>query len=128
MFSKKMVFGFLFIFIFLSFTYLVLNMPEKKNKRVYNEVLTYFPYKIKKEFGGLDIVDKRTGKDLDVANTKVFIAYDELMKKWSRDHIELKGDELIIKDDANKSVKVIKLQNSDEKNFAKSFFKSPKVQ
>ncbi len=122
MFSKKMIYGFLFIFIFLSFSYLILNMPEQKNERVYNEILKYFPYEIKKEFGGLDIVDKRDGKDLDVANTKVFLAYDELMKRWGKDHLELKGDELIIKDDTNKSVEIVKLQNSDEKKFVKSFF------
>ena len=127
MFSKRLLIAFLFIFIFLSAVALITNMPQKKNIRVYNEIMKYFPYKIQKEFGGLDIVDKRTGKDLDIANEKVFLALDEMLKKWGKTHLVLKGDELQILDDNKNVVKIIKLKNQKEVKWVKEFFfSSPK--
>jgi len=124
MFSRKLFFGFFFIFIFLSAVALITNMPQKKNLRVYNEIMPYFPYKIQKEFGGLDIVDKRTGEDLDIANEKVFLAFDDMLKKWGKTHLELKGDKLLILDDNKKVIKSITL-NEKEKSWVKNFFFSP---
>ncbi len=122
MFSRKLLWGFAFIFIFLSVTALITNMPQKKNKRVYKEITKYFPYEFKKEFGGLDIVDKRNGKDLDIANEKVFIAYDEMLKKWGKTHLKLKNRSLLILDDNGKVIKTIELKNESEKKWVETFF------
>ncbi len=122
MFSKRLLWGFAIVFLFLSVVALVTNMPEKKSKRVYSEILETFPYEIRKEFGGLDIIDKRTGKDLDVANSKVFVAFDELLKKWGKTHIKLEGKTVYVLDDDKKVVKKIVLKNQEELHFVKEFF------
>ncbi len=124
MFSKKLAYGFFFIFVFLSFVAFYTNMPESKNKRVFQEIEKYFPYKIKKEFGGLDIEDKRTGEDLDVENSKVFLIFDDLMKKWGKNHLKLSEDQnkLIVLDDSGKEIGIIELKNDREKEFVKKFF------
>ena len=124
MFSRKIIYGFFFIFVFLSFVAFYTNMPESKNKRVYQEIMKYFPYKIKKEFGGLDIEDKRTGEDLDVENAKVFLVFDDLMKKWGKNHLKLSEDKnkLIVLDDKGDTLASIELKNENEKEFVKKFF------
>ncbi len=122
MFSKKLVLAFLTLFLFLSISALIQNMPAPKNKRVYEEILPYFPYKIEKELGGIDIVDKRTGEDLDIANSKVYLAFDDLLKKWGKTHLKLENKELIILDDNGKEVKRVQLQNPKEVEWVINFF------
>ncbi|BCD63065.1 hypothetical protein NitYY0826_C1955 [Nitratiruptor sp. YY08-26] len=122
MFSKKIIWAFLFIFIFLSITALLENMPAPKNKRVYEAILPYFPYKITKELGGVDIVDKRTGKDLDIANAQVYLAYDAMLKKWGEKHLKVEGDKLHILDDNGTVIKTLSL-NQKELAWVKEFFK-----
>ncbi len=122
MFSKRILWGFLFIFIFLSAVALITNMPEKKDVRVYKEIVKYFPYKIKKEFGGLDITDTRTNKDLDVPNAKVFVIYDDLLKKWGKTHLKLQNNTLIILNDDKSERAKIALKNSKDIEWVKNFF------
>ncbi len=122
MFSKRILWGFLFIFIFLSAVALITNMPEKKDVRVYKEIVKYFPYKIKKEFGGLDITDTRTNKDLDVPNAKVFVIYDDLLKKWGKTHLKLQNSTLIILNDDKSERAKIALKNSKDIEWVKNFF------
>ncbi len=122
MFSKRILWGFLFIFIFLSAVALITNMPEKKDVRVYKEIVKYFPYKIKKEFGGLDITDTRTNKDLDVPNAKVFVIYDDLLKKWGKTHLKLQNSTLIILNDDKSERAKISLKNNKDIEWVKNFF------
>ncbi len=122
MFSKRILWGFLFIFIFLSAVALITNMPEKKDVRVYKEIVKYFPYKIKKEFGGLDITDTRTNKDLDVPNAKVFVIYDDLLKKWGKTHLKLQNSTLIILNDDKSERAKIALKNNKDIEWVKNFF------
>ena len=124
MFSKKIVIGIMLIALFLSISALITNMPEKKNKRVYSEIVKFFPYEFKKKIAGIDIVDKRTGKDLGIANSKVFLAFDDMLKKWAKTHLELKNNHLIIYDDKHEQKKEIKL-NTEEKKWVLKFFYSP---
>ena len=123
MISKKLAWAFLAVFLLLSFTALISNMPEKKNKRIYQAILPYFPYEITKELGGIDIVDKRTGKDLDIANAQVFLAFDAMLKKWGKKHLLLDGNELYILDDNGKKITQIHLQNEKERAWVKKFFR-----
>lgn len=122
MFSKRILWGFLFIFIFLSAVALITNMPEKKDVRVYKEIVKYFPYKIKKEFGGLDITDTRTNKDLDVPNAKVFVIYDDLLKKWGKTHLRLQNNTLIILNEDKSERAKIALKNNKDIEWVKNFF------
>ena len=122
MYSKKLIWAFLFIFIFLSITTLLENMPAPKNKRIYEALMPYFPYKITKELGGVDIVDKRTGEDLDIANSKVYLAFDQKLKEWGKTHLRLEGNQLIVLDDEGREVKRIELKTQKELNWVKSFF------
>ena len=122
MFSRQILWALAFIFIFLSVVALLTNMPEAKNKRVYKALQPYFPYKIEKEFGGLDIVDKRTGKDLDVQNAKVYVVYEDLLKKWGKKHLRLENDRLIVLDDAGKEAGVIELKDPKEKQWVMEYF------
>lgn len=119
--SKKLIYAISAMFLILSIGALLVNMPQKKEKTIYNQIIAYFPYKLKKELGGLDIVDLKTGKDLDIANSKVFLAWDDLLKKWGKTHLKLKKDTLIIQDDKNQKLKEIKL-NKSQKEWIKKFF------
>jgi len=80
MFSKKLIFALIALFAFLSITSLFENMPQKKDHFVIEKIEPYFPYKIVKTFGGLDLIDKKTNKKLGIANEKIFLAYDKYLK------------------------------------------------
>ena len=118
--SKKLLVFIAITFLALSIGSLLVNMPEKKNTHIYNELKKYFPYKLKKELSGVDIVDSRTGKDLDIDNAKVFLVYDDLLKKWGKGHIKLKGDVLILYDN-DRILQKIKL-TKEELGWVKNFF------
>ncbi len=125
MISKKLAWAFLAVFLLLSFTTFISNMPEKKNKRVYETILPYFPFKIIKELGGIDIMDKRTGKDLDIDNAQVYLAFDAMLKKWGKKHLILDGYDLYILDDQGKKIAKIHLKSQEEVDWIKKFFFSP---
>ncbi len=109
------------VFIILSLGALFVNMPEKRNKRVYKEIIQFFPYQLKKELAGVDIIDLKTKKDLDIDNSKVFIVWDDLLKKWGQKHLRLENSNLIIYEE-NKTLKRLKLNNQNEIDWVKNFF------
>ncbi len=121
MLSKKLVWALMAIFAFLSISTLIMNMPEKKDRHVIEKVSAYFPYEITKTLGGLDIVDKRSGEKLKIDNAKVFLAFDDLLKKWGGTHLKLEGSTLVILDDENRTVDTMHL-NEKEISFVKNFF------
>ncbi len=122
MYSKKLIWAMLAGFIFVSFALFYANLPAPKNKRVYEAILPYFPYKIKKELGGLDIEDVRKHKDLDIDNAKVYVVYDRLLQEWGKKHLRLEGDMLVIMD-ANKTVQKKIALNPNERAWVEQFFK-----
>ncbi len=109
------------IFAFLSISMFLSNMPEKKDRHVIEKVSAYFPYEMTKTIGGLDIVNKNTGEKLKIDNAKVFLAFDDLLKKWGTSHLKLKDSTLLILDDDNKTVDTMHL-NEKELSFVKEFF------
>ncbi len=121
MFSKKMVWALMAIFAFLSISTFISNMPEKKDKHVIEKISAYFPYEMTKTIGGLDILNKKTGEKLKVDNAKVFLAFDDLLKKWGGSHLKLKDSTLIILDDNNRTVDTMHLDQK-EISFVKEFF------
>ncbi len=109
------------IFAFLSISTFISNMPEKKDKHVIEKISAYFPYEMTKTIGGLDILNKKTGEKLKVDNAKVFLAFDDLLKKWGGSHLKLKDSTLIILDDNNRTVDTMHLDQK-EISFVKEFF------
>jgi len=121
MFSKKTVILLSVVFLFLSIMALVVNMPEHKDKAVMEKLKPYIPYEITKTMGGLDIIDKKTGKKMKIDNAKVFIALDEFTKRWGKEHLRLKNDTLLILDDTNKTIDQMQL-TPQQKKFVHHFF------
>ncbi len=121
MFSKKMVWVLMAVFAFLSISTFIINMPEKKDRHVIEKISAYFPYEITKTIGGLDILDKKSGEKLKIDNAKVFLAFDDLLKKWGATHLKLKDHTLIILNDQNQTVDKMHLDEKELK-FVKEFF------
>lgn len=121
MFTKKTLILLSIVFAFLSIATLIINMPEHKNEAVMAKIKPYLPYKLTKTMGGLDIVEKSTGKKLKVDNAKVFLALDDLTKKWGENHLFVKNNTLVILDDANATLDTMKL-NSKQRAFVHTFF------
>ena len=124
MFSKKTVYILMAVFAFLSISALIVNMPEKKDAAVMAKIKPYFPYEITKTFGGLDMIDKRTGERLKLDNAKVFIAYDHYLKKWGKTHLKLQESRLLILDDNGSVVDRMDL-NQKDLAFVRHFFFEP---
>jgi len=121
MFSKKLVYVLMAVFAFLAISALIVNMPEKKDPQVIEKIKPWFPYEMTKTLGGLDLLDKRTGEKLKLDNAKVFLAYDNYLKKWGKNHLRVENDTLIILDDANKTVDTMPLTPS-QRVFVHQFF------
>jgi hypothetical protein len=127
MFSKKTVYILMAVFAFLSISAFIVNMPEKKDPAVMAKIKPYFPYEMTKTFGGLDMIDKRTGERLKLDNAKVFIAYDHYLKKWGKSHLKLQGNRLLILDDNGTVVDQMDL-NPKDLAFVRHFFFEPPSQ
>ncbi len=121
MFSKKMVWVLMAVFAFLSISTFIINMPEKKDRHVIEKISAYFPYEITKTIGGLDILDKKSGEKLKIDNSKVFLAFDDLLKKWGATHLKIDDHTLIILNDQNQTVDKMHLDEKELK-FVKEFF------
>ncbi|WP_456323307.1 hypothetical protein [Hydrogenimonas sp.] len=121
MFSKKTVYLLMAVFAFLSISAFIVNMPAKKDEVVLAKIKPYFPYEITKTFGGLDLLDKRTGERLKLDNAKIFIAYDDYLKKWGKGHLKLEGNRLIIMDDNGTQIDSMEL-DPKQLSFVRSFF------
>ena len=121
MFNKKIVYLLMFIFAFLSISALIVNMPEKKDAQVIEKLAPYFPYKITKTIGGLDLIDKRSGKKLKLDNAKIFLAYDDYLKKWGKSHLKIEGNRLVILNDGGTPIDSMEL-TPKQRSFIQKFF------
>ena len=72
MFSKKLVYVLMAVFAFLAISALIVNMPEKKDPQVIEKIKPWFPYEMTKTLGGLDLLDKRTGRSSSSTTPKSF--------------------------------------------------------
>ncbi|WP_201353658.1 hypothetical protein [Hydrogenimonas urashimensis] len=125
MFNKKTAYLLMIVFAFLSISALIVNMPEKKDPDVIAKITPYFPYEMTKTFGGLDIVDKRTGEKLKLDNAKVFLAYDHYLKKWGKTHLKLQENNLIILDDNGSRIDSMALTPKQLSFVREFFFENP---
>jgi hypothetical protein len=121
MFSKRIVYLLMVVFAFLAISAFIVNMPEKKDPQVIEKIKPWFPYEMTKTIGGLDLIDKRTGDKLKLDNAKVFLAYDNYLKKWGKTHLKLEGNRLLILDDEGNTVDSMEL-NPKQSAFVQQFF------
>ena len=96
--------------------------PEEKSMRVYKEIKVYMPYVLEKRFGGLSIVSKITGKKEKPPASQLYKRLDQLEKMWGKEFLKISGDDLIVSDVNGTEVGKIKLLDSAEKAWVKSFF------
>jgi len=121
--SKKIFIALLFVFVFLSFITFKNSLPQHKNTRVYNLITPYMPFKLEKRLGGLTIINTQSKKEEKPENTVVFKRLDALEAAWGKKHLILhNGNLLSIKNDANATIKTIRLQNREEVKFVHQFF------
>ncbi len=96
--------------------------PEYRDKRVYNELKPFIPYKIEKRLGGLSITSTQNDIKEKPPAAQVYHRLDQLEKLWGKSHLKLDGNNLSVLDDENKTVKTIMLQNKSEMGYVKNFF------
>lgn len=98
------------------------SKPSDKNSRLYSELKPYIPYKIEKRIGGLSIVSSENDIKEKPPASKVFKRLEQLEQLWAKSHLVLEGDSLRVIDENNNTLKVITLQNQEEKTWIKSYF------
>ncbi len=96
--------------------------PEKREKRVYEELKVYIPYKIEKRVGGLSIISTLNDTKEKPPATQVYKRLDQLEKIWGKEHLRLDGEDLLVLDKDKKTLKIIKLENVEEMLYIKNFF------
>lgn len=121
-YSKYLVWGLSLGFFMIALVVFIKAQPESRNNHVYEQLKPYIPYKIEKKIGGLRIRNTQTGEKFEPHNSDVFHVFDNLEKDWGAKHLRLEGNNLIVLDDNNKTVKTIQLQNEDERAFVHRFF------
>ena len=117
-----LVLGLLLGFIAVGFVAYQNAKPEDKSERVYKEIKPYMPYYLEKRFGGLSIVSKITGKKEKPPASQLYKRLDQLEKMWGNEFLKISGDDLIITDKNGTEIGKIKLLDSNEKAWVKSFF------
>jgi len=110
-------------FFVVGFGVFMQSKPSSKNPRVYKFVQKYSPYYLEKRFGGLQILSKSDKNfKLEPDNMELFHKFEELEKKWGKRHLYLHKEKLGIKDDNNKTIDSIKLNNRDEIKFVHKYY------
>lgn len=120
--KRGLIFGFLFAFLVVGFSTMQRSMPAAKEKRIYDELKVYIPYKLEKKVGGLAIVDTRTGEKEKPSAAEVMLRYDELQANWGSEHLEIINNDVHILGDNNQSIVKIFIETPEERAFLKSFF------
>ena len=96
--------------------------PQERDKRVYNELKPYIPYKIEKRVGGLSITSTLNDDIEKPSAVEVYHRLDQLEKLWGKRYLRLENSQLFVLDDNNKTIKTILLQNEKELSYIKNFF------
>jgi hypothetical protein len=122
MWSKILPFALAAGFIFFGIQAYNQAKPEFRDKRVYNELKPFIPYKLAKRAGGIDIVSTKTDVKEKPPAAQLYHRLDQLEKLWGTSHLKLSGNSLTVLDDENKTVKTITLQNESEMRYIKNFF------
>ncbi len=109
-------------FLMLALVAFIKGQPQSRDKRVYEQLKPYIPYKIEKKIGGLRIRNTKTDEKIEPSNIEVYNVLDNLEKDWGEKHLQREQNTLIIVDDNNKTIKTITLKNDHEKAYIHNFF------
>jgi hypothetical protein len=120
--SKYLVYAFSAAFFLLALNIYINGQPQSREKRVYQLLKPYIPYKIDKKMSGLFIRNTQTDEKIEPKNSEVYKVLDNLEKDWGETHLSLQGDTLTVVDDHNKTVTTITLQNEKERAYIHTFF------
>ena len=98
------------------------GQPESRDKRVYEQLKPYIPYKIEKKMSGLRIRNTITDEKIEPSNLELYNVLDHLEKDWGAKHLKIEGNVLIIIDDNNESRGKITLPDQKAKAWVQHFF------
>ncbi len=121
--SNLLLLGFIVGFFIMGYVAFNKALPETKNERVYELLKPHFPYTIKQRLGGFTIIYKEGDHKEKPPASEVFKRIDEIDKAWGKDFLKLENNNLQILDKNKKVIAQIVLQNQDEINWVKTFFK-----
>ncbi len=120
--KRGLIFGFLFAFLVVGYSTMQRSMPAAKEKRIYDLIKVYMPYKMEKKVGGLAIIDIRTGEKEKPSAAEVMLRFDELNGKWGKEHLKVIDNDVHVIGENNQTVAKIFIETQKERDFLKSFF------
>ncbi len=120
--KRGLIFGFLFAFLVVGFSTMQRSMPAAKEKRIYDILKVYIPYKLEKKVGGLAIIDTRDGSKEKPSAAEVMLRLDEVQGQWGNQYLRVEGTQLLVLGEDNNTITKIFIETQQERDFLKSFF------
>jgi hypothetical protein len=120
--KKGFFIGLMFAFFVLGLLSMQRAMPAKKEKRIYDAVKVYMPFKLEKNMGGLNIIDTRDGTKEKPDAASVYHRLDELEQEWGKQHLKVEANDLVVVGDNNQTIVKIFIQTPEEREWIKTFF------
>ena len=120
--KRGLILGFLFAFLVVGISTMQRSMPATKERRIYDAIKVYMPYKLEKKVGGLAIIDSRTGDKEKPGAAEVMLRLDELEGKWGKKHLKVVDNDVHVLGENNQTIVKIFIETQEERDFLKSFF------
>ncbi|MEA3374543.1 MAG: hypothetical protein U9Q62_12735 [Campylobacterota bacterium] len=120
--KRGLIFGFLFAFLVVGISTMQRSMPATKEKRIYDAIKVYIPYKLEKKVGGLAIIDTRTGDKEKPSAAETMLRFDELQATWGKKHLKVIDNDVHVIGENNQTIVKIFIETQKERDFLKSFF------
>ena len=120
--KRGLILGFLFAFLVVGISTMQRSMPATKERRIYDAIKVYMPYKLEKKVGGLAIIDTRTGDKEKPSAAEIMLRLDELEGKWGKKHLKVVDNDVYVLGENNQTVVKIFIETQKERDFLKSFF------
>ena len=90
---------------------------------IYKEIQKFSPYYIDKRFGGLQIMSREESEFKEKpTNMEIFHRLEFLEKAWGREHLTIKENQLLIKDNQGKESHQIPIKTDREKLFIHNYY------
>jgi hypothetical protein len=121
-YSKYLIFALTLGFFLMGFNAYQEAKPTPKAP-IYKKIRNYSPYYLEKTFGGLEILSKNDSKFKEKPNNmEIFHELEALEKKWGKNHLKIKNNNLIILDNNKTILKKLPIKNQIDKNFIHKFY------
>jgi len=90
---------------------------------IYTEIQKYSPYYLDKRFGGLQIMNKEDKEFKEKpTNMELFHRLEFLEKEWGKNHLTVKGNQVIVVDNNHSEIATIPLSTQENTQFMHSFY------